>query len=97
MYKLNKKQEKSAVIGYAAIWGIIGFVAIFLMAQLTMTSVFGVESYLPESYYQTVLITENASNFTEGLQIDSYIQFIKDETCHTIVNNATLEAQCQKL
>jgi hypothetical protein len=94
MFNISKKQEKSAVWTYTVIWALIGFVTLYFLSQAILTAVYGIE--LPASYHQTVLVTQNASNFTEGLQIDSYIQLIKDETCHTL-NNSTLEAECQKL
>ena len=93
MYKLSKNQENTAVVGYALIWALIGFVTLFFMSQAILTAVYGAET-LPAAFYQTVLTTENATNQTEGYAIDQYIENVQVQICHTIKNNATAVAEC---
>lgn len=70
---------------------VIGLAAGFIL--FSPAPIFGLET-MPAEYTQVIEITENATNTTQGMMIDSYVQNIKDEICPALKGNQTAYEGC---
>lgn len=90
--QMSMRQEK---IKFATIVGIITFSTVFLVTGMLMSTVYGAEIPTKE-YNETLEITKNATEFTEGNHIKNYIENVKQDICKTLVN-ATEYEKCLEL
>lgn len=84
--KVSDKKEKTKLI---VIFAAIGFAAVFLSAPFLLNQIYGAE--IPNEYNETLEITKDAANKTEGNQITSYIEQVKKDICKTLVNETEYE------
>jgi len=84
--KVSDKKEKTKL---ALIAAVVGFALAFISAPFLLNQVYG---NLPsEEYNETLQITKDATNKTEGNQITSYIEQVKQDICKTLVNETEYE------
>lgn len=88
--EVSSKREKTKLV---VIFAVLGFVTAFLSAPFILNTVFG---EVPESYNETLNITKNASEYTEGYMVSSYIDNVKQDICKTLVDAAEYE-ECLNL
>ena len=88
---ISQKQQKTKV---AIITAVVAFITIFLVSGWVMSTVYGAE--IPETYDETLEITKNATESTEGYEINIYIDNVKQDICKTLVN-ATEYEKCLEL
>lgn len=86
--------NKTNRIKLAIVVGIITFSTVFLVTGMMMSTVYGAE--IPETYNETLEITKNATESTEGYEINIYIDNVKQDICKTLVN-ATEYEKCLEL
>lgn len=83
--KVSDKKEKTKL---ALIAAVVGFALVFISAPFLLNQVYG---NLPSEYNETLHITKDAANKTEGNQITSYIEHVKQDICKTLVNETEYE------
>ena len=86
--------SRREVIKLVVIFAGLGFVMAFLSAPFILNTVFGAE--MPQSYNETLNITKNATEQTEGYMVSNYIDNVKSDICKTLVDAAEYE-ECLNL
>lgn len=89
--EVSSKRERTKLV---VIFAGLGFAAAFLSAPFILNAVFGAE--IPETYNETMIITEDAADQTRGLLITNYIDNVKEDICKTLVN-ATEYQRCLEI
>lgn len=80
---INIGNNKRVVL-LAVAFAVLGFAVAFVAAPFILQSVNGYE--IPNTYYETITITKNATDTTEGYAINNYVETVKQDICRTLVN-----------
>ena len=75
----NNRRVVLLTLAFAA----LGFAVVFVAAPFILQAVNG---EIPSTYYETITITKNATDTTEGYAINSYVETVKQDICRTLVN-----------
>lgn len=89
--EVSTKRERTKLV---VIFAGLGFAAAFLSAPFILNAVFGSE--IPQSYNETMIITEDAADQTRGHMINSYVDNVKEDICKTLVNTTEYD-RCMKI
>lgn len=90
-YNISQRQNQ---IKTAIITATIVFIGIFFTTIAFMNMVYGVE--MPSSYNETIQVTKNATENTQGYMINSYVENVKEDICKVLVN-ATEYQECMAI